>query len=239
MSIDVRTVPRTPLGRWAGVALLVVAFAALALVAAFGERTLLRIDRPLQELVVSGRRGWLNELMAWVSLLGTRYVIGALILGVAVWTFATGRCRVALLVLIIAFAVNPAVEWALKEGVGRVRPELLPLGRGRGPSFPSGHVVASVGFYGMLPAIVAGAGAGLRAKATAFGLATAIIVAVGFSRMYIGVHWFTDVIGGFLIGTVVVLVTYRALRGHRFQGCPSGHDAEEDQISRVPSRRAR
>jgi membrane-associated phospholipid phosphatase len=234
-------VPQTllsPIRRgWATAALLLATFLALALVAAFGEQTLLRVDRPLQEAVVGAREGWLNDVMGWVTFLGTRYVIGGLLLVMTVWTLVTGRCRVALAVLLVAFALNPLFEWALKAGVGRIRPDLLPLLPGRGPSFPSGHVMASVGFYGMLPAFLSEAGTGSRAKIAAAVAGIAIILAIGFSRIYVGVHWFTDVIGGFLIGSVIVFVTYRALRGHRIDRCPVPRCL--DQRSRVPSSLAR
>jgi undecaprenyl-diphosphatase len=203
------------------VAVCAAAFVALALVAALAESALLRIDRPIQEWVVAERRGWLNDVMRWVSLLGTRYVIGALLAGLVAWSWVTGRCRVAVLVLVAAFVLNPLVEFLLKEGVGRVRPDLLPLGRRRGPSFPSGHVVASVGFYGVLPALAWEATSRHRLRVLSAIAAVAVIVGVGVSRVYVGVHWPTDVLGGFLVGTIIVLATARALRGHRLDrsGC--------------------
>ncbi|MGQ0670642.1 MAG: phosphatase PAP2 family protein, partial [Actinomycetota bacterium] len=159
---------------------------------------------------------------------GTRYVIGALGVVLATWTLITRRCRVVLFVVVVAFAMNPLVEWALKAAVDRPRPELLTLVRGRGPSFPSGHVIASVGFYGMLPLLVAGITSRFAIRVAAFLAVTAVILAVGFSRTYLGVHWFTDVVGGFLLGTVVVLGTYEALGGHRLDRsracCPQGEE---------------
>jgi len=100
----------------------------------------------------------------------------AAVLAVAVWTFLTGRCRVALLVLVLAFVFNPAIEWALKAGVDRVRPSLLPLGPGRGPSFPSGHVLASVGFYGLLPVLAPVFGSPSRARIVAAMVGVAALV---------------------------------------------------------------
>ena len=142
----------TPIPRswWTRIGFLLATFSLLALIAAFDERTLLQIDRPLQGWIVGARLGWVNDVMWGVTFLGTRSFIGAALLGFTIWSLATGRCRAALVVFILAFAFNPLIEWALKAGVDRVRPAIMPLGPGRGPSFPSGHVLASVGFYGIL-----------------------------------------------------------------------------------------
>jgi membrane-associated phospholipid phosphatase len=126
--------------RWIYVVLAASASAALAVVAMVDEPALLRIDRPVQTWVIGLRQGWGDHLMWGITFLGTRWFIGAAVLAIAIWTLLTGRCRVALLVMVAAFTFNPLLEWALKAGVDRVRPSLLPLGPGRGPSFPSGHV---------------------------------------------------------------------------------------------------
>jgi membrane-associated phospholipid phosphatase len=217
---------------WARVGLITAAFTALALTAVFSERTLLRIDVPLQEWVADVREDWLTGLMWTVTFLGTRYFIGAAIIALTIWTLVTGRCRVALVILLLAFAFNPVLEWALKAGIDRVRPDLLAIGPGRGPSFPSGHVVASVGFYGLLPTFVSETGASTRVKTIAAFASVVIILAIAFSRIYIGVHWFSDVIGGLLIGSVLVFVTYKAFAGHRLGRCPV--EPCSDQVPRVP-----
>ncbi len=215
----------------AGRALLIASgtsFALLASIAAFAEPLLLRADRPIQRWVITIRTGWLNDPMRWMSTLGTRYVIGGLLFALAAWILATRRCRVVLFVMIIAFALNPLAEWALKALIDRPRPDLLLLARARGPSFPSGHVVASVGFYAMVPLLVWEATTSSWLRQAAAWIAGAIVLGVGFSRIYLGVHWLSDVVGGMLVGTVVVLVTYRALGGHRLDRsracCPLGPD---------------
>lgn len=225
MSVTSERVTSIPRSWWTRVGFLLATFSLLAFIAAFDEPTLLQIDLPLQGWIVDARQGWLNDVMWGVTFLGTRYFIGAVLLGFTIWSFATGRCRVALVVFVLAFAFNPLIEWALKAGVDRVRPEILPLGPGRGPSFPSGHVLASVGFYGLLPAFASLAGAGRRAKQVAAAAAIGVIVAIGISRMYIGVHWFSDVIGGMLIGSVLVVVTYRLLHRHRIVRCTAARCA--------------
>lgn len=207
--------------RRAGLALVgfsAVSFAVLTVLAVFAQGSLLAVDRPVRDWLIGTRSGPLNEAMSWVTLLGARYVIGPLLVALAAWALLTRRCRVILAVLVVAFVLNPAIEFVLKAAIDRPRPDLLRLVAGRGPSFPSGHVVAAVGFYGMLPVLVSRMTDRLALRAGAFLAATAVILAVGFSRMFLGVHWLTDVVGGYLLGTVVVLGTYEALAGHRFDG---------------------
>lgn len=219
-----------------------VAFAVLALLAAFDEEALLAIDEPIQRWVVDHRAAWLDDVMRVVTFLGSRYAVGAFVLAVAIWTYRADKCRVTLLILLVAFLLNPVVEFAFKELiVQRTRPPLPSIGFGRGSSFPSGHVLVAVGFYAMLPVLVAQSVRRHRLQLAAAIVGGVLIVAIAASRVYIGVHWFTDVIGGMLLGSVIVLATYRALSGHRLDPARCrGHDAQTDaQEPPRPSIRAR
>ncbi|MBI4260524.1 MAG: phosphatase PAP2 family protein [Actinobacteria bacterium] len=204
-----------------------VLFGALAVMAAFFEPVLLRADRPAQLAVIDLRGGWVDEAMAFLSLLGTRYVIGALLVALGAVVLLTGRCRFTLMVLVAAFLLNPVAEFILKEGlIARTRPDVLQLVPGRGASFPSGHVLASVGFFGMLPVLAWEATGRTWVRAAAVVLGIGVVLGVAFSRMYLGVHWLTDVVGGLLLGTAIVVGTHRALRGHHLHRsrrcCPQG-----------------
>ncbi len=202
-----------------GVAVLVasaIGFAVLAVLAVFDEGALLAIDEPIQRWIVDHRVAWLDGVMKAVTFLGSRYAVGVLVLAVAIWTYRAGKCRVTLLILVLAFILNPVVEFAFKELIiERTRPQLASIALGRGASFPSGHVLVAVGFYAMLPAMVAETHRRYRLQLTAAIGAGVLIVAIGVSRVYVGVHWFTDVVGGIFLGSVIVLATYGALRGHR------------------------
>lgn len=138
---------------------------------------------------------------------GSRYVIGALLAVLGLWVLVTGRCRRVLAILVGAFVLNPVLETALKELVGRSRPVEFQLAMPAGPSFPSGHVLATVGFYGVLAVVAWKSSLHRPFRVASFGLATSVILGVGFSRVFLGAHWFFDVVGGFLIGTVYVLAT--------------------------------
>lgn len=156
----------------------------------------------------------LNVVMRGVTLLGNRWIIGGLLLAVSYWVERTGRCRAPLAVMIGAFLVNPVVEASLKGLVGRDRPDVLRLVNGAGPAFPSGHVLATVGFYGLLAVIVARSTTRRSVAIGSLSGAALVIGLVGFSRVYLGVHWLSDVLGAFLVGAVFVLAVTLLARSH-------------------------
>ena len=192
----------------------VTIFLLLALIAVNAEKFLLEVDTAVQESTIEARTGWLNTAMVMLTELGTRYVIGVLALGLAAWAWMTGRCKTTTLIIIAAFAINPVFEILFKELVGRVRPNLDQILPGNGPSFPSGHVLATVGFYGLIPLVVWEATTKRWLRIASLAGALSVIILVGFSRVYLDVHWTTDVLAGYLLGTVLVAATYHALSGH-------------------------
>ena len=163
-------------------------FLSLAVAAVTQETLLLRLDTAVQDTTMEVRTGWLNTTMVMATELGTRYVIGVLALGLALWAWGTKRCTTALVVIVAAIAINPVFEILFKELVGRVRPNLDQLLPGNGPSFPSGHVLASVGFYGIIPLVVWETTTNRVARTAAFFASMAVIVTVAASRVYLDVH---------------------------------------------------
>jgi len=87
----------------------------------------------------------------------------------------------------------------IKVAVARARPAIDPLAGFTGASFPSGHTTAAAAFYASA-ALVLGRGRSFRVRTILAGVAVGIAVAVGASRVLLGVHWFTDVLAGLALG---------------------------------------
>ena len=79
-------------------------------------------------------------------------------------------------------------------------------------SFPSGHSTLSAACYLTLAMLVASLETRRRTKALSYGLAAAVLVSVGFSRVYLGVHWPSDVLAGWCLGATWALAAWISLR---------------------------
>ena len=184
-------------------------------------------DEPITNWVVEARTPLLNDFFRRVSFLGSTPVVIVVTLVAAALTYR--RCpRLAAAILIVAVA-RPLVETGLKELVTRERPaEEDRLVRGRGYSFPSGHPLATAASWGMLPLVAA-----LYTRRRALWWTVAIgvwvlAVLVAVSRVWLGVHWTSDVIAGLALAALGVALTERFIDPPQ-RGC--GHD------TRHPSRR--
>lgn len=128
------------------------------------------------------------------------------------------RWRRAAALLTITMAGDVALETMLKELFRRPRPEAFfgtPLPDSY--SFPSGHAMASFCFYLVLAGMMAHRVESRKARAGLWVGAAILAAGIGFSRIYLGVHWPTDVIAGYAaaavwVGTVVTVDGWRARR---------------------------
>jgi len=108
----------------------------------------------------------------------------------------------------------------LKEIVQRPRPPRAHwLVQAGGWSFPSGHSVQSAAAYLSFAVVISVLVSSRRWRAVAWSAAALLALAVGFSRVYLGVHWPTDVLAGWAIGTAWVVLLYLLLRP-RFERAP-------------------
>lgn len=192
---------------------------ALATAAALrGGQMLLTWDEPIQKGVEASRNSVFNDFFLTMSRLGSTVVV--LGVGVVGTLLTWRRCRAVATALLIATFARPAIEFMVKALVGRDRPDFDRLVAGNGPSFPSGHVMAAVALWGLLPLVVS-----LYTQRRAIWWASVVVSAtlvagISASRVYLGVHWFSDVTAGLVVGTFFLLgVDTVLVRQHRRHPC--------------------
>lgn len=216
------------------VPLLALAFLVLAALAFADNGSVLRTwDRPVQEWVESSRTDLLDDVFHGLSQLGGITVVatGLVVLLVLVYR----RCHSLGTVLVAAVLARPLLEWVLKAAVDRPRPALERLVDGTGPSFPSGHVMAAIAFWGLVPPVVALLTRSRRWWWASVVTSGVIVVAVAASRMYLGVHWLSDVVGAMVLGSLYLLgVEYLLEWHHDRRGCVPLDDAESSLLAGMP-----
>ncbi|MGH7317404.1 MAG: bifunctional DedA family/phosphatase PAP2 family protein, partial [Candidatus Rokuibacteriota bacterium] len=164
-----------------------------------GGEELAAIDRPVIRFLAEHRDPELNTAMIVVTFFGSTLFIATALGAAALWSYV--RTRNHRLVAFMAGTLVGALGLAavIKPLVGRMRPDLDPLVEVGGYSFPSGHATGSAACFAAL-AYVLSRGRSWRATVWIWtaGLFAALLVAV--SRVYLGVHWPTDVLGGMALG---------------------------------------
>ena len=159
-----------------------------------------RSDPGITRFFVDHRAAWATSFMRGVTWLGSNATLipVVVILG-AYLLFRRKGWRPGVL-LVAALAGANAWYRLVKPLVGRPRPPLaLHLVRASGESFPSGHATAAIAVWGM-SAVVICTGRSASFKAAAWTIAGLVVLLVGASRIYLGVHWWTDVMAGTALG---------------------------------------
>lgn len=143
---------------------------------------------------------WLEYSFADITALGGYTVLTLLVAGVAIYLVSVGKRATALLVL-GAVASGALMSVLLKLGFDRPRPDLVAqLAHAQSSSFPSGHAMLSAVTYLTLGVLLARAHARKRTKIFVMSFAIWLTLLIGMSRVYLGVHWPTDVLAGWALG---------------------------------------
>jgi len=169
------------------------------------ENETINFDQTVRGAVHNWATPALTEAMKFVSVLGSTLFLIALGALVAAAFFYLRRKRA--LVLFLATTVGSTIILTvLKALFHRARPDAyfdyaLPLSY----SFPSGHSLSSLCFYGILAWLVAARLKNKAAKIAVWTFAAALIFLIGLSRVYLGVHYPSDVLAGYAAGIVWVV----------------------------------
>jgi undecaprenyl-diphosphatase len=154
---------------------------------------------------------WLEEMMRDFTALGSTGVLTVTVPAIAGFLAMTRKWHAALFVL-ASVAGGVLVSQTTKWAYARPRPELVPHGAEVfTASFPSGHSMMSAVVYLTLGVLLARTQPGRGVKAYILAVAVMLTVLVGASRVYLGVHWPTDVLAGWALGGLWALVCLIAM----------------------------
>ena len=179
-----------------------IVIAAIAIVIAF------HFDDTVRDFIAQHQNPTMRNLMRNVSFFGdwpSHLVVGLLLLGIA-WQRNSKKWMRIFLSMLVAIAIAGVAGTVIKRTIPRARPSVKTELRWGGPrfstkyhAFPSGHVVASTAFFGVL--VFARRRVGLACLP--------IPILIGLSRMYLGAHYLSDVVCAAVLGILCAAVVWR------------------------------
>lgn len=173
----------------------------------FDEWVLLALRTPGDPSDPLGPR-WLEEAVRDVTALGGTTVLALIVLIVSGYLVLTGK-RHAAIATVISVVSGVLLSQAMKMAYARPRPGLVPHGvEVYSASFPSGHSMMAAIVYLTLAAMLVRTQADRRVKAYCLAVAVLLTLLVGMSRVYLGVHWPTDVLAGWALGAAWAMMCW-------------------------------
>jgi len=142
---------------------------------------------------------WSHDALTLVTQLGETWLVVVVAIVVAGVELVRTRSRWVAPFLLAVILGDKLLTEAVKQLIDRARPTIEAVAATLGPSFPSGHTSTAAASWAAF-ALVAGRWWGRRAWPALAGAAVGIAVAVALSRVFLDVHWLTDVLGGLALG---------------------------------------
>lgn len=165
------------------------------------DRSLVRLDTSAANNLHEWVRGSpdLVQNLKILTFFGSPLWFYVIVIPAVIWVWRAGHPRLAVF-LVVTTLGGGLLDTIVKEVVDRPRPSLVdPVATAHGKSFPSGHAMSSTFTYGalvlvFLPVI------GRRYRPAVIGGAALLVIAIAFSRLALGVHYISDVVGGVVLG---------------------------------------
>lgn len=169
------------------------------------------LDLRVHDYVQTINNPWLVKIMILITYMGFPWTF--VILCVLISSYLCYRRKTLETIFLISTLIS---AWGIMEGLKylfeRSRPAGEALTVASGYSFPSGHAMISMAFYGFLAALLLKYGRGNRQAWLGATALYILVLLIGLSRIYLNVHYLSDVMAGFLFGVIVLAVNLKAMK---------------------------
>jgi membrane-associated phospholipid phosphatase len=191
-------------------------FSAIIALLVFSIRKPIRKHKPIDLLIFEKIKpltnGFNNKIMLFITFLGKhQFLIPANLVLVFYFLFVKKQNWFSIQVVTISIS-SLVLMLLLKQLFRRKRPLTPLLKAAKGLSFPSGHAIMAVTFYGLLIYILQHTISNDLARFLSILWLIVLIILIGFSRVYLRVHYASDVIAGFIIGLLWLIISLTVLR---------------------------
>jgi undecaprenyl-diphosphatase len=188
-------------------------FVELAVLLRHQSPVMLDFDRMVYRWAASMRSDPATLFFVTFTRIGSPVGMAVIALGAAAFLFVR-RHRGLSLYVAVTGGMAGLINLGLKDLFARARPDLAEaLRKASGYSFPSGHAMGSMVVLGSLAYVVASLRGRWRLRSATIAVLLASVLAIGLSRVYLGVHWISDIAAGYVAGIVwlvVATVTFEA-----------------------------
>lgn len=176
----------------------------LGLVSNNGFNFLEKIDLSINQIMPEVQNSFFTEISKGISFIFDIYsmIVISFIVAVVLWLKRWKKEGVFFALIMI---INAGFIYLIKEVVQRARP-LNAIINETGFAFPSGHATTSVVFFGLLCYLTFKYAKTKSLKIWVYCISILMILLIGFSRIYLNIHWLSDVLGGFLLGGFILLI---------------------------------
>lgn len=162
-------------------------------------------DSAIYNLLTANMNDGLTNIFKSITFFGDEaFIIPVIILSVIIGVILK-KIRSGAIVAIFVM-VNDFIKALFKLIIQRPRPEILQLVQEGGFSFPSGHTMAAASLSGILIYLILKSGMDKNLKIVLSSILALMALLVGLSRIYLGVHYASDVLGAFIISSILLLI---------------------------------